>query len=88
MKRGYVEAAVFVVVAIGAFSLAYWLTQNVGLHPLVVPPQDMREKHWMVAAGAAAVVVAVDAVVFVLIIVKHRRERLAKEAGSAPVLRG
>ena len=42
----------------------------------------------MVADGAAAVVVAVDAFVFVLIIVKHRRERLAKEAGSAPVLRG
>ena len=88
MKRGYVEAAVFVVVAIGTFSLAYWLAQTVGLHPLVVPPPDMREKHWMVAAGAAAVVVAVDAVVFVLIIVKHRRERLVKEAGSAPVLRG
>jgi len=88
MKRGYVEAAVFVVVAIGTFSLAYWLAQSVGLHPLVVPLPDMREKHWMVAAGAAAVVVAVDAVVFVLIIVKHRRERLVKEAGSAPVLRG
>ena len=88
MKRGYAEAAVFVVVAIGAFSLAYWLAQTVGLHPLVVPPQDMREEHWMVAAGAAAIVVAVDAFVFFLIILKHRRERQAKEAGSAPVLRG
>ena len=88
MKRGYVEAAVFVVVAIGTFSLAYWLAQTVGLHPLVVPPPDMREKHWMVAAGAAAIVVAVDAFVFFLIILKHRRERRAREAGSAPVLRG
>jgi len=88
MKRGYVEAAVFVVVAIGAFSLAYWLAQTVGLHPLVVPPQDMRERDWMVAVGAAAIVVAVDAFVFFLIILKHRRERRAREAGSAPVLRG
>jgi len=88
MKRGYVEAAVFVVVAVGAFSLAYWLAQTVGLHPLVVPPQDLREKHWMVAAGAAAVVVVVDAFVFLLIILKHRRERRAKDAGTTPVLRG
>ncbi len=88
MKRGYAEAAVFVVVAIGAFSLAYWLAQTVGLHPLVVPPQDMRERDWVVAVGAAAIVVAVDAFVFFLIILKHRRERRAKEAGSAPVLRG
>lgn len=88
MKRGYAEAAVFVVVAIGAFSLAYWLAQTVGLHPLVVPPQDMRERDWMVAVGAAAIVVAVDAFVFFLIILKHRRERRAREAGSAPILRG
>jgi len=88
MKRGYIEAAVFVVVAIGAFSLAYWLAQTVGLHPLVVPPQDLREKHWMVAAGAAAIVVVVDAFVFFLIILKHRRERRAKDTGTTPVLRG
>ena len=88
MKRGYVEAAVFVVVAIGAFSLAYWLAQTVGLHPLVVPPPDLREKHWMVAAGAAAFVAAVDAFVFFLIILKHRRERRARESGGTPVLRG
>jgi len=88
MKRGYIEAAVFVVVAIGAFALAYWLAQNVGLHPLVVPPPDMREKHWMVAAGAAALVVVVDAFVFLLIVLKHRRERRAEEAGKPRVLRG
>lgn len=88
MKRGYIEIAVFVVVAIGAFSLAYWLAQTVGLHPLVTPPQDLRQKHWMVAAVAAAIVLAVDSSVFLLIILKHRRERRANEAGGPPVLRG
>jgi hypothetical protein len=88
MKRGYIEAAVFVVVAIGAFGLAYWLALNVGLHPLVVPPPDLREKHWMVAAGAAAFVAAVDAFVFFLIILKHRRARRVAEAGKPRVLRG
>jgi len=88
MKRGYIEAAVFVVVAIGAFSLAYWLAQTVGLHPLVVPPPDLREKHWMVAAGAAAIVVGVDAFVFFLIILKHRRERRVADAGKPRVLKG
>ncbi|HEV2218847.1 MAG TPA: hypothetical protein VGV88_14925 [Candidatus Dormibacteraeota bacterium] len=88
MKRGYIEVAVFLVVAAGAFSLAYWLAQTVGLHPLVVPPQDLREKHWMVAAGAAAFVVVVDALVFFLIVLKHRRERRARESGGTPVLRG
>ncbi len=88
MKRGYIEAAIFVVVAVGAFGFAYWLAQNVGLHPLIVPPQDLREKHWMVAAGAAVFVVLVDAVVFFLIILKHRRERRAGESGGTPVLRG
>jgi len=88
VKRGYIEAAIFVVVAVGAFGFAYWLAQNVGLHPLIVPPQDLREKHWMVAAGAATFVVVVDAVVFFLIILKHRRERRAGESGGTPVLRG
>ena len=88
MKRGYIEVAVFAVVAAGAFGLAYWLAQTVGLHPLVVPPADLREKHWMVAAGAVALVVVVDAFVFLLIILKHRRERRARESGGTPVLKG
>jgi len=88
MKRGYVETALFVIVAAGAFGFAYYLAQTVGLHPLVVPPDDLREKHWMVAVGAAAFVAAVDAFVFILIAFKHRRERRAAEDARPPVLRG
>jgi len=87
MKRGYVEAALFVIVAAGAFGLAYYLAQTVGLHPLVVPPAELREKHWMVAVGAAGLVLVVDLFVFTLIFFKHRRERNAAEMASG-TLRG
>ncbi len=88
MKRGYAEVGVFLVVAAGAFSLAYYLAQTVGLHPLIVPPAALREKHWMVAAEAAAFVAAFDAVVLTLIVFKHRRERRASVVDRGPSLTG
>jgi hypothetical protein len=48
----------------------------------------MREKHWMVAVGAAAIVLVVDLFVLTLILFKHRRERSAAEMASGPTLRG
>jgi peptidoglycan/LPS O-acetylase OafA/YrhL len=86
MKQGYIEAAIFVVAAIGAFSFAYYLAQTVGLHPLIVHDVADRQKYWMVAVGCLAFVVIFDAVLFSLIVRKHRRERQAAEAARAPRL--
>jgi heme/copper-type cytochrome/quinol oxidase subunit 2 len=77
MRRGQIETLLFVVVAAGAFGLTYYLARTVGLHPLVVPTADIREKHWQVAATAVAFVAVVDLVVFGLIALKHRRQRAA-----------
>src|SRR2546425_6857526 len=88
MKRGYVEAAVFVVVAIGAFSLAYWLAQSVGLHPLVVPPQDMREKHWMVAAGAGGGSGGGDRLPFFLLTFQNPTQTPGQGSGKRPPTQG
>ena len=56
MKRGYVEAAIFIVAAIGAFSFAWYLAVTVGLHPLIVHAPADREKYWMVAVSCAIIV--------------------------------
>jgi len=86
MKQGYVEAAIFIVAAIGAFAFAWYLALTVGLHPLIVPPVEFRQKNWMVAVGAFLFVVLVDAVVFSLITLKHRRERQALQPDHGPSL--
>jgi hypothetical protein len=77
MKQWHIELAVFVLAAAAAFSFAYYLAQTVGLHPLIVPPGAVRQKDWMVAAGALVFVIAVDSVVLFLITLKHRREARA-----------
>ena len=86
MKRGYVEAAIFIVAAIGAFSFAWYLAVTVGLHPLIVHAPADREKYWTVAVGCAIFVALFDGVVFALIARKHRRERQAAELNSIPSL--
>ncbi len=88
MRRGILEVVIFVVVAAGAFGLAFYLAQTVGLHPLIVPPPDQREKHWMVAAAAASFVVVFDLVVLILIAFKHRREQRAAMVDRGPKLGG
>ena len=87
MKQWQIEVAVFVLAAAGAFAFAYYLAQTVGLHPLIVPPQELRQKNWMVAAGALVFVIAVDSFVLFLIALKHRRERaaMAVDRGPAPM---
>jgi len=86
MKQGYVEAAIFVAAAVGAFSFAFYLAQTVGLHPLIVHAVGDREKYWYVAVGCLAFVVLFDAVLLSLILAKHRRERQAAELASGPSL--
>lgn len=86
MKRWHIEVALFVVAAAGAFAFALYLAQTVGLHPLVVPPPDERQKDWMVALGAFIFVIAVDALVLFLISLKHRREKQAMAVDRGPAL--
>ena len=86
MKQWQIEVAVFVVAAAGAFAFAYYLAQTVGLHPLIVPPSAVRQKDWMVAAGAFIFVVLVDSVVLSLIALKHRRETQAMAVDRGPAL--
>jgi hypothetical protein len=86
MKQWHIEAAVFVLAAAGAFSFAYYLAQTVGLHPLIIPPVEEREKNWMVAVGAVVFVVAVDSLVLFLIALKHRREARALTVDRGPAL--
>jgi len=86
MKRWYVELAVFVAAASGAVLLAYLLAQSVGLHPLVTPPAELRQKDWMVAVGAVLFVVVVDLLVLGAIALKHRREAQAKVEDRGPAL--
>ncbi len=86
MKQWHVEVSVFVLAAAGAFAFAYYLAQTVGLHPLIVPPLEERQKDWMVAAGALAFVIAADSVVLFLIQLKHRREARAVATDRGPAL--
>jgi hypothetical protein len=86
MKQWHIEVAVFVLSAAGAFTLAFYLAQTVGLHPLIVPPAAVRQKDWVVAAGALVFVIAVDAVVLFLISLKHRREARAIGVDRGPNL--
>jgi hypothetical protein len=86
MKRGYVEAAIFIVAAVGAFGFAWYLAQTVGLHPLIVHAPADREKYWTVAVGCAIFVVLFDAVLFALIARKQSKERQAAELNSIPSL--
>lgn len=86
MKQWHIEAAVFVLAAAGAFAFAYYLAQTVGLHPLIVPPPEERQKDWMVAAGALVFVIAVDSLVLGLIALKHRREAQATAVDRGPAL--
>jgi hypothetical protein len=86
MKQWHIEVAVFALAAAGAFSFAYYLAQTVGLHPLIVPPAEERQKDWMVALGALIFVVAVDSVVLFLIALKHRREKAALAVDRGPAL--
>ena len=86
MKQWHIELAVFVVAAAGAFTFAYYLAQTVGLHPLIIPPVELRQKDWMVAAGALVFVIAVDSLVLSLIALKHRREARAMAVDRGPAL--
>jgi hypothetical protein len=86
MKQWQIEVAVFVVAAAGAFTFAWYLAQTVGLHPLIVPPAEVRQKDWMVALGALIFVVAVDSLVLSLIALKRRRARLAMAVDRGPAL--
>jgi hypothetical protein len=86
MKQWHIEVAVFVLAAIGAFSFAYYLAQTVGLHPLIIPPPELRQKNWMVAVGALVFVVAFDSAVLFLVALKHRREKRALAVDRGPAL--
>lgn len=86
MKQWYIEVAIFVVAAVGAFSFAWYLAQTVGLNPLIVHEVSDRQKYWTVAVGCAAFVAIFDAVLFSLIVRKHRRQRKAAEAAAGPLL--
>ena len=86
MKQWHIEVAVFVVAAAGAFAFALYLAQTVGLHPLVVPPPEERQRDWMVAVGALVFVIAVDSLVLFLISLKHRREKQAMAVDRGPAL--
>jgi hypothetical protein len=86
MKQWHIEVAVFVLAAAAAFSFAYYLAQTVGLHPLIVPPAEERQRDWMVALGALIFVIAVDSTLLFLITLKHRRERAAMAVDHGPAL--
>lgn len=86
MKQWHIEVAIFVLAAAGAFAFAYYLAQTVGLHPLIVPPVEERQKDWMVAVGALIFVIAVDSLVLFLIVLKRRRDRRALTVDHGPAL--
>jgi hypothetical protein len=86
MKQWHIEVAIFVLAAAGAFAFAYYLAQTVGLHPLIVPPVEERQKDWLVAVGALIFVIAVDSLVLFLIVLKRRRDRRAMVVDHGPAL--
>jgi hypothetical protein len=86
MKQWHIEVAIFVLAAAGAFAFAYYLAQTVGLHPLIIPPVEARQKDWMVAVGALIFVIAVDSLVLFLIVLKRRRDRRATIVDRGPAL--
>jgi hypothetical protein len=86
MKQWHIEVAIFVLAAAGAFTFAWYLAQTVGLHPLIIPPVEERQKDWMVAVGALIFVIAVDSLVLFLIALKRRREKRAMAVDHGPAL--